>query len=113
MIKIIEDYEKNGPDGSGYVVIDVREQAEIDVTGKLSPRVITLPTPTIMSHNVFAMNEKEFEKKCGFEKPDLDQTLVFSCAVGVRSNWAAYVAALAGYRNVANYMGGSNEWFQR
>ena len=111
MKAIIQDFEQNGKDGSGYVVIDVRNEPEVAASGKLSNGVITLPVPIILDKDVFALESKEFEKICGFEKPELDQQLVFSCAVGVRSNWAAYAAALAGYENVANYMGGSNEWF--
>jgi hypothetical protein len=81
MKEITENYEKNGRDGSGCVVY-VQDPVEIDATGKLSPSVITLPVSIILNQNFFAMESKEFEKACGFEKPDLDQTLVFSCAVG-------------------------------
>lgn len=110
MTEIIQDYEKKNSH-SKYVVIDVRDQEEVAASGKLSPQVITLPVPIILDQNVFAMNEKDFQNACGFQKPKHDQMIVFSCAVGIRSNWAAYAAALAGYES-ANYMGGSEEWFQ-
>ena len=112
MAEIIEDYENGGREESGYVVMDVRGPDEVMYTGKVSPQVITLPLPLIMSKNVFALDEEEFEELCGFEKPQPDETLVFTCAAGIRSQQAAYSAALAGYTNLVNYAGGANEWFQ-
>jgi rhodanese-related sulfurtransferase len=111
MKQIIEDYENGGRDDSGYLVLDVRGEDEVMMTGKVSPGVITLPLPLIMAKNVFAMDEEDFEDLCGFEKPQLDETLVFTCAAGIRSQQAAIFAAQAGYGNLVNYMGGAKEWF--
>jgi len=112
MTEIIEDYEEGGRAESGYVVMDVRGGDEIMYTGKVSPNTITLPLPIIMTHNVFALENEDFEEVCGFEKPALDETLVFTCAAGIRSQQAAYSAAKAGYSNLVNYVGGAHEWFR-
>lgn len=111
MKQIVDEYAESGREGSGYVVIDVRFEDEIQMTGKLSPNTITLPVPIIMQYNVFAMDAEEFEEVCKFEKPEMDETLVFSCAAGIRSQQAAFFAAKAGYTKLVNYAGGANEWF--
>ena len=111
MADILEDYE-TGRAESGYIVMDVRGDDEVMYTGKVSPGTITLPLPIIMQQNVFALEDEQFEEICGFEKPALDETLVFTCAAGIRSQHAAYSAAQAGYSNLVNYAGGANEWFR-
>jgi rhodanese-related sulfurtransferase len=111
MEEILEDFEEGGRGDSGYCVIDVRREDEISYTGKLSKSVYTLPVEVIMQQNVFEMDGEEFEELCGFEKPSLDETLVFTCAAGMRSIYACKFAAKAGYSNLINYAGGANEWF--
>ena len=113
MDSILDEYEELGRAESGMLVLDVRNQDEIEYTGKLSPNTITLPLPAIMTYNIFALDEDEFEDLCGFSKPTPDETLVFSCAAGIRSVHAAKIAAQAGYSKLVNYGGGSNEWFTR
>jgi rhodanese-related sulfurtransferase len=105
------EQEQEEEEGSGYVVIDVRGEDEIAYTGKLSPKVHTLPLPVIMQLKVFEMDDDEFEEVCFFPKPALDDTIVFTCAAGIRSQQAAYFASMAGYTNLVNYMGGASEWF--
>ena len=111
MKTIVEDYEELGREESGVVVIDVRNPDEVASTGKLSPNTLTLPLPVIMQMNLFQMDDEEFEGLCAFPKPAMDETIVFSCAAGIRSVYAANAAADAGYTSLVNYMGGSNEWF--
>lgn len=113
MSEIIEDYEEGGREESQYIVIDVRNPNEIAFTGKLSPTTITMPLPVIMQTNAFMMDEDDFEDTFGYEKPSFDETLVFSCAAGVRSVYACKAAQEAGYSKLVNYMGGANEWFQK
>lgn len=112
MEEIIDDYENGGREDSGYVVMDVREPSEIAMTGKLSPNTINLPLQLLAQQNVFALDEEEFEDVCGFPKPTPDETLVFSCAAGIRSVHAAQFAAMNGYTQLVNYKGGANEWFR-
>jgi len=111
MEEILEDYENGGREESQYVVIDVRTEEEVYSTGKLSPNVHTLPVQVIMQANVFQLDADDFEEYCGFEKPTPDETIVFTCAAGVRSVYACQFASQAGYTKLVNYSGGSNEWF--
>lgn len=111
MEEIVEDYEAGGREESGYLILDVRELHEIERTGKLSPNTQTLPLQLLAQQNVFALDEDDFEEVCGFPKPTPDETLVFSCAAGIRSVHAAQFAAVNGYTQLINYKGGANEWF--
>jgi rhodanese-related sulfurtransferase len=111
MKEIIEDYEEGGRDESQYCVIDVRTEEEVYATGKLGEHVYTLPVQVIMQAKVFEMEPEEFQDFCGFEKPTADETLVFTCAAGIRSVYACQFAAQAGYSKLVNYAGGANEWF--
>jgi rhodanese-related sulfurtransferase len=111
MEEIVEDYEQGGRGDSGYVVMDVREMNEIAYTGKVSPNTLSLPLQKLMEYNVFSLDDDDFEKICGFDKPTPDETLVFSCAAGIRSVHAAQFAAQSGYTKLVNYKGGANQWF--
>ena len=111
MEEIIEDYEEGGRDASQYCVIDVRTEEEVNRTGKLGENVYTLPVQVIQLSKVFEMEPDEFLETCKFEKPSPDETLVFSCAAGIRSVSACQFAAQAGYTKLINYTGGANEWF--
>jgi rhodanese-related sulfurtransferase len=111
MQQILRDYEEDGREDSKYCVIDVRGHDEVANTGKLSENVYTLPVQVIMQNKVFEMDPEDFEEACGFAKPDYDETLVFTCAAGVRSVYACHFAAQAGYSKLINYTGGANEWF--
>lgn len=111
MEHIIDEYEKK--ETSEYVVIDVRTDEEVLYTGKISPSVYTLPVQVISQYNVFSLNDDDFEDTCGFAKPDLDQTIVFTCKAGIRSVYACQIAAQSGYTKLINYVGGSSEWFTK
>jgi rhodanese-related sulfurtransferase len=112
MEEIVDDYENGGREESGYVILDVREEYEIAETGKISPKTHTLPLQKLMQVNGFALEEDEFLDVFGFDKPALDETLVFSCKAGIRSVSAAQLAGLNGYGKLVNYKGGANEWFR-
>jgi rhodanese-related sulfurtransferase len=112
MEEILEDLEDGGGrEESMYVVIDVRRPDEIAYTGKLSPSVHSIPVEVIAAQNVFEMDPETFQEEFGFDKPTPDETLVFTCAAGIRSVSACNLAARAGYTKLVNYMGGANEWF--
>ena len=87
------------------------EENEVAGTGKVSPNTHTLPLSAIGSMEVFEMDEDEFERVCGFPKPSVDETLVFTCAAGIRSKNACAYAAQAGYTQLVNYKGGAYDWF--
>ena len=110
MTEIIEDVSNGSREESGYVIIDVRGHDEVQDTGKLDEVVETLPLPYI-AQGALSMEDEEFQATFGFDKPALDETLVFTCKAGIRSAQAAQLAKMAGYSNMLDYMGGSNEWF--
>ena len=113
MEEIIEDYETGGREDSGYIVMDVRETHEIESSGKVSLNTHTLPLSVIGQQEVFSLDDDEFEIICGFTKPAFDETLVFTCAAGIRSVNACSFAAQSGYTKLVNYKGGAYEWFTR
>lgn len=110
MADILEDYEEGGREDSGYIVLDVRNAPEVAATGPLSPHTQTLPLPAIID-GCFRLDEQEFKTAFGFDKPTMDETLVFSCAAGIRATRAAEIALGVGYTKVVVYKGGANEWF--
>ena len=93
------------------ITANILEENEIAMSGKISPNTLTLPLSIVGSKGVFELDEDDFERICGFPKPSPDETLVFSCAAGVRSKNACAYAAQAGYTKLVNYMGGAYEWF--
>lgn len=111
MEEIVKNYENEGRKHSGYVIIDVREAHEIESTGKISPNTLHLPMCLVAQSQIFRMDEDEFEEMCGFPKPSMDETLVFTCAAGIRSSYVCNFAAQSGYSKLINYRGGANEWF--
>eukprot|EP00934_Nitzschia_sp_Nitz4_P003125 Nitzschia sp. Nitz4//scaffold160_size51814//30220//30858//NITZ4_006913-RA/size51814-processed-gene-0.25-mRNA-1//-1//CDS//3329537854//3115//frame0 len=113
MKEIVLDYEMGGRDESLYVILDVREPHEVAMTGPLSPHTLHLPLASkIMTQDVFGMDPDDFQDEFGFPKPTTDETLVFSCAAGVRSYQAAIMASQHNYTNLVNYQGGAMEWFR-
>eukprot|EP00542_Grammatophora_oceanica_P014838 CAMPEP_0194032054 /NCGR_PEP_ID=MMETSP0009_2-20130614/5084_1 /TAXON_ID=210454 /ORGANISM="Grammatophora oceanica, Strain CCMP 410" /LENGTH=134 /DNA_ID=CAMNT_0038672375 /DNA_START=181 /DNA_END=585 /DNA_ORIENTATION=+ len=111
MQSLVTQYEEHGREETKMLIIDVRNPDEISYTGKVSPNTVTLPLPALMQHNLFEKDEEEWEDLVGIPKPDLDETLIFTCAAGIRSIHAAKFAAASGYSKLVNYVGGANEWF--
>ena len=60
----------------------------------------------------FNLEDDDFEEAFGFSKPKESDTLVFTCKAGIRSQQAAQFAAMSGYKDLVNYMGGADDWFQ-
>lgn len=103
----------NGTGDKNYVVIDVRGEPEIMMgTGTMSEKVHILPLPQIAMMGAFDMDDKSFEAQFNFPKPSAEEdTLVFTCKMGGRSQQAAQLAAASGYKNIINYTGGADDWF--
>lgn len=102
-----------GDNSDNYVVIDVRGVDEIMMgTGTMSDKVHILPLPQITAMAAFDMDEKSFEQQFNFPKPSTeDDTLVMTCKMGGRSQQAAQIAAMSGYKKLINYTGGADDWF--
>jgi rhodanese-related sulfurtransferase len=111
MAEILSQLE--GDNENNYVVIDVRGVDEIMMgTGTMSEKVHILPLPQITAMAAFDMDEKSFEAQFNFPKPSPeDDTLVFTCKMGGRSQQAAQIAAMSGYKKIINYTGGADDWF--
>jgi len=110
MAGIISNLENSD---TNYVVIDVRGQDEIMMgTGLMSEKVNVLPLPELSMMGAFDMDEQSFEGQFNFPKPSMkDDTLVFTCKMGGRSQQAAQIAQQSGYKNIINYTGGADDWF--
>lgn len=113
MAEILSHLENGTGDSTNYVVIDVRGEPEIMMgTGTMSEKVHILPLPQITMMGAFDMDDKSFEAQFNFPKPSVEEdTLVFTCKMGGRSQQAAQLAAMSGYKKVINYTGGADDWF--
>lgn len=111
MKEIVGEFTSLGREESNYCIIDVRNPDEVAYTGSLAAGVPTLPLPVIMETNAFGLDADEFAEQFGFDKPTMDEIIVFSCAAGIRSVYACQLAAPHGYTSLVNYSGGANEWF--
>lgn len=111
-LKQIVEETKSIKDRKLYL-IDLRRQEEIDETGLLSHDGVTaLHLPMEIFEEALGYDNEEFEKNFKVAKPNkVSDILLFSCAAGGRSKKASIIAVTQGYKNVANYMGGSRDWF--
>ncbi|XP_008550228.1 rhodanese domain-containing protein CG4456 isoform X1 [Microplitis demolitor] len=89
------------------LIIDVREQKEIDETGKL-PGSIHIPMGNVL--NTLNLTDEEFKNQYDKPKPDKDTKIVLSCRSGVRSANVQRELLKLGYENAYNYIGGWSEW---
>ncbi|KAF8807191.1 Rhodanese-like protein [Phlegmacium glaucopus] len=96
------------PSPDSYL-IDVREPGEV-MQGMI-PSAVNLPLSVL--GNALHTNHEEFKKLYGFEKPLLDQEVIFYCRSGQRSSSASDVAKRNGYTNILNYKGSWLEWTEK
>ena len=96
----------------GVCVIDVRSPQEITATGALGDGALNIPLEEVL-HGALSVDEAVFLDEYGAPKPALSDKIVFTCAAGVRSDFAARAAEAAGFTQTINYLGGANEWFSK
>ncbi|XP_067217067.1 rhodanese domain-containing protein CG4456-like isoform X2 [Linepithema humile] len=90
------------------LIVDVREQNEINETGKL-PGSIHIPMGDV--ENIFLnLSEENFEQRYGRRKPTKDSKIIFSCRSGRRSAMVQEAIQKLGYAKVYNYTGGWLDW---
>ncbi|CAG5107529.1 Similar to Tstd3: Thiosulfate sulfurtransferase/rhodanese-like domain-containing protein 3 (Mus musculus) [Cotesia congregata] len=89
------------------LIIDVREQKEIDETGKL-PGSIHIPMGNVTQ--MLNLTDEEFKNQFNKLKPDKDTKIVLSCRSGMRSANVQQELLKLGYENAYNYIGGWSEW---
>ncbi|XP_074104562.1 rhodanese domain-containing protein CG4456 isoform X1 [Cotesia typhae] len=89
------------------LIIDVREQKEIDETGKL-PGSIHIPMGNVTQ--MLNLTDEEFKNQFNKSKPNKDTKIVLSCRSGMRSANVQQELLKLGYENAYNYIGGWSEW---
>ena len=116
------DLLRNGVVGADVVVIDVREQHELalgtihdsfaahGIGDDSNVRYGEVALRELVEGGALAQDADDFEGSFGFEKPRERDTIVFTCASGVRSAVACQAAEQAGFFSTVNYSGGWNEW---
>ncbi|TDZ65173.1 Thiosulfate sulfurtransferase RDL2 [Colletotrichum trifolii] len=100
MKRLAEDPEK-------VVIVDAREAAELEETGRI-PTAVNIPVVT--SPHSFHMTDEDFEDRFGFARPPKETELVFYCKAGVRSRALATLARDAGWTEVGEYPGSWLDW---
>ncbi|CAN6629514.1 thiosulfate sulfurtransferase Rdl2p, mitochondrial [Trichomonascus vanleenenianus] len=98
--KLSQSNDKN------VVIIDVREPEEY--AGGHIPNAVNIPFKSCPG--ALGLDAEEFAETFGFDKPTLDQKLVFYCLAGIRSSAAESLAATYGYQNRLNYKGSYEDW---
>ncbi|KAK6626789.1 hypothetical protein RUM44_009266 [Polyplax serrata] len=98
-------------DKKDVYVIDVREQSEIDESGKI-PGSIHIPLGDL-AKALGDMTAEEFKKLYNANKPSKDAEIIFSCKSGNRSRKALQTGLDLGYKKAANYKGGWLEWAEK
>ncbi|XP_072763836.1 rhodanese domain-containing protein CG4456 isoform X2 [Anoplolepis gracilipes] len=90
------------------LIIDVREQAEINETGKL-PGSIHIPMADV--RQIFVnLSDEQFEERYGRHKPGKNTKIILSCRSGKRSGAVQEVMQKLGYTRAYNYTGGWLDW---
>ncbi|XP_025160429.1 rhodanese domain-containing protein CG4456 isoform X2 [Harpegnathos saltator] len=92
---------------NSILIIDVREQSEINETGKL-PGSIHVPMDNV-SNTLQNLSEEDFMERYGKSKPTKLTKIIFSCRSGKRSGMVQQEMQKLGY-NVYNYTGGWMDW---
>lgn len=90
------------------LIIDVREQSEIDETGKL-PGSIHIPMGDV-TNTLLNLTEKEFKSRFNRDKPSKSTKIILSCRSGKRSAMVQADIQKLGYQNAYNYVGGWLDW---
>lgn len=88
-------------------VVDVREPAELQTTGKI-PGAVNIPMTK--AARSFYTEDADFRDVFGFDRPERSKTLLFYCKAGVRAKTAAGLAKQAGWHDVAEYTGSWLDW---
>ncbi|XP_012276316.1 thiosulfate sulfurtransferase/rhodanese-like domain-containing protein 3 isoform X1 [Orussus abietinus] len=92
------------------LLIDVREQVEINETGKL-PGSVHIPMGNV-ANLITSLSDEEFKNKFLKPKPSKQTKIILSCKMGRRSATVQEELKQMGY-NAYNYTGGWLEWESR
>ncbi|XP_076816239.1 thiosulfate:glutathione sulfurtransferase-like [Clavelina lepadiformis] len=100
--KLVDD------DDDEVVLIDVRQPNEVAKGRVPCKRYVNIPVGAMFA--ALSMNDDDFKKEYGIEKPGKEDDIVFMCLGGVRSTWAFQVAQHFGFSKSKHYPGGWAEW---
>lgn len=101
---------KQAKDNNKVLLIDVREPDELKETGTI-PGSINIPlgdVETVLKNTT----KDEFKKRYGRNKPELNDSIIFSCKLGKRSEMAQNIALMLGYKDIKNFQGGWEKWIE-
>lgn len=90
------------------IVVDVREPAELESTGRI-PTAVNIPISS--AGDSFFLPADEFQERFGIARPGDDDHVIFYCKAGVRSRAAAALARQAGFGgSISEFPGSWIEW---
>ncbi len=92
------------------ILLDVRGAEERAKDGHI-PHSKNLPLDQL--ETAMQLDEKEFEAKYGFKKPNKETPLVCSCWAGMRGKKAQEALTSAGFTHVKFYEGSYKEWYEK
>ncbi|XP_036172514.1 thiosulfate sulfurtransferase/rhodanese-like domain-containing protein 3 isoform X4 [Myotis myotis] len=98
---------KNLLNSKKIMLIDVRNTCEIIECGKI-PGSVNIPLNEV--GEALQMNPEDFKEKYNEIKPSKSDSLIFSCAAGLRSKKALDTAISLGFTRSQHYAGGWKEW---
>ncbi|XP_066581446.1 rhodanese domain-containing protein CG4456-like [Prorops nasuta] len=107
-LKISYDELLEAQKNDNILIVDVREQEEIDQTGKL-PGSIHIPMGDVANYFTNS-SEKSFKERFNKLKPNHDTKVILSCKSGKRSGMVQQELQKLGYKNIYNFTGGWMEW---
>ncbi|XP_035784519.1 rhodanese domain-containing protein CG4456-like [Anopheles albimanus] len=100
----------NQPEADAPLLIDVREPAELEATGRI-PTSINIPVGQVKTE--LELPATVFQAKYGRRKPSPTDAIIFCCRIGVRSGNAAHEAEQMGFKRVKNYVGSWLEYAEK
>uniref|UniRef100_A0A2M4C224 Putative heat shock protein n=1 Tax=Anopheles marajoara TaxID=58244 RepID=A0A2M4C224_9DIPT len=106
----IVQLSKQKPEADAPLLIDVREPAELEATGRI-PTSINIPVNEVKQE--LELPATAFEAKYGRRKPSHTDPIIFCCRIGVRSGNAAHEAEQMGFKRVKNYVGSWLEYAEK
>lgn len=100
---------KELPNHPEKLLVDVREQQELEETGKI-PTSINIPLDSVVRVLAEDVRPQKFLSKYGRRKPTFDDEIIFTCKLGKRALKAAEIANAMGFSNVKYYKGSWEDW---
>eukprot|EP00545_Synedropsis_sp_CCMP1620_P007769 CAMPEP_0119003018 /NCGR_PEP_ID=MMETSP1176-20130426/295_1 /TAXON_ID=265551 /ORGANISM="Synedropsis recta cf, Strain CCMP1620" /LENGTH=224 /DNA_ID=CAMNT_0006954573 /DNA_START=88 /DNA_END=762 /DNA_ORIENTATION=+ len=113
LLQYLEAFETSGRGPTGLVVVDVRDQDEVDATGKFTPHTYSFPYSKIREEHPFHEidDDDDWFDEYGFEYVEAHERLIVVGDKETSKIAAKYLAFNSYIREILCYTGGSEEWF--